>query len=278
MAKLMQREHVRRLKRICDDYGATLTVHRDNGAHVIFDVGHFGGSTKLTVTKSSSDRRATKNSEAMLRRILKHGAPPCHKIEPIVAVEEPIAEVKLVEPPNTEEPPMNDLTQMIAKQIEGQVQSLVRERLTAVIGDLDAMLEERLHAYEMVMDMDRKIAAKLKEIRVSDGAEVKVPSIPEPAPAPVLAPTAKPLTLEEALVACARENNGRLYTRALRKRLFDEGFIQYDDARGAKAISSCLQQNKQIFKKGDGYGIWELINVETPGDVVADRDRKSGQA
>ena len=278
MAKLMQREHVRRLKRICDDYGATLAVHRDNGAHVIFDVGHFGGSTKLTVSKSSSDRRATKNSEAMLRRILKHGAPPCHKIEPIVAVEKPIAEVKPIEPLNIEEPPMTDLAQMIAKQIEGQVQALVRERLTTVIGELDAMLEERLHAYEMVMDMDRKIAAKLREIRVADGAEVKVPSIPEPAPAPVLAPTVKPLTLKEALVACARENNGRLYTRALRKRLFDEGVIKYDDARGAKSISNCLQSNKHLFKKVDGYGLWELINVEAPGDVVAKRDRKSCQA
>ena len=76
MAQLARRENIRRLEKICKDHGAKMEFIRESGSHVVFNIEHFGGASRFTIAKSSSDHRAGKNSEAMLRRILKYGPPP----------------------------------------------------------------------------------------------------------------------------------------------------------------------------------------------------------
>ena len=76
MAQLARREHIRKLERICSSHGATMELVRENGKHVVFNIDHFGSVSRFIVPSTASDHRAGKNSEAMLRRILKHGPPP----------------------------------------------------------------------------------------------------------------------------------------------------------------------------------------------------------
>ena len=99
---------------------------------------------------------------------------------------------------------MSDIAQLVANQIETQVQILVKERLGEIVGELNTMLEERAHAHEMIMDMDRKIAERLGTLRSTVASFTMPPVVaavptppaeppPEPVPAPRPDPSPPPL-------------------------------------------------------------------------------------
>ena len=196
---------------------------------------------------------------------------------------------------------MNDIAQLVAKQIEAQVHGLVRERLATIIGELDTMLEERAHAHEMIVEMDHKIASRLERLRYSVAnimtpeATAAVPALPaEPPPEPVPVPPPTPCPplppadepgpaplkarkLRDALVEIAEANGGVLSTGDARKRLVAHGMLSGTPKQKSKAIGNALHQSPR-FEKAETFGSWRLRPADAPPPTPRPRRRTSKAA
>ena len=133
MVSQLQRRHRREYEKICEEYGATITLLREDGGHLVYEITQAEGTSRFVTSASPSDRRSHKNNRAKLRRILRYGEPP----EPVTATpktngashaeeEPPVSahenghaeeapEPAAAEP---EQPPIADLAQALAAQLE----------------------------------------------------------------------------------------------------------------------------------------------------------------
>ena len=121
------------------------------------------------------------------------------------------------------------------------------------------MMEERAHATDLVIEMDRKIATRLQAIRgtvanIAMPAQGSRPSPAPPAAAPVepepaaAAPTRKHKGVREALIDLAERNGGALYIDAARREPSVQAFLTGTAKQVTKKLQNALYQSARFEK------------------------------
>ena len=256
MVSQLQRRHRREYEKICEEYGATMTLLREDGGHLVYEITQAEGTSRFVTSASPSDRRSHKNNRAKLRRILRHGEPP----EPVSATptngashgeEQPAVsanghgdeapEPAAAEPEQPQAAPMTDLAQAVAAQLESQVEAAVQSRVAGIVGELDVLMEERSQALLLVAELDDKIAKRLRAL--SEAAVTppegyrrpvvaQTPRPPEPEPVAPPPPSPPPLPPAEAEPEPEPEPADAQPVRTLKAQTMKDALVEIAEANG----------------------------------------------